>query len=90
VDAPFARDAAGGPWASCWSSTGRPSPPGASKSAASSSTGRGGDPRSSRGAGFHRTKVLRLERLRLGNEIPMMLETRHIRLDLCPASSTKT
>jgi GntR family transcriptional regulator len=31
-----------------------------------------------------RTRVLRLERLRLGNDIPMMLETRQVRLDLCP------
>lgn len=31
-----------------------------------------------------RSKVLRLERLRLGNDIPMMLETRYIRVDLCP------
>lgn len=31
-----------------------------------------------------RAKVLRLERLRLGNDLPMMLETRYIRLDLFP------
>lgn len=31
-----------------------------------------------------RAKVLKLERLRLGNDIPMMLETRYIRIDLCP------
>lgn len=31
-----------------------------------------------------RAKVLKLERLRLGNNIPMMLETRYIRIDLCP------
>jgi GntR family transcriptional regulator len=31
-----------------------------------------------------RSKVLKLERLRLGNDIPMMLETRYIRIDLCP------
>ncbi len=31
-----------------------------------------------------RTKVLRLERVRLGDEIPMMLETRYVRLDLFP------
>lgn len=30
------------------------------------------------------TKVFRLERLRLANEIPMMLETRYIRMDFCP------
>lgn len=30
------------------------------------------------------TKILRLNRLRLANDIPMMLETRYIRLDLCP------
>jgi GntR family transcriptional regulator len=29
--------------------------------------------------------VVRLERLRLADEIPMMLETRYIRTDLCPA-----
>ena len=30
------------------------------------------------------TKVVRLERLRLADDIPMMLETRYIRTDLCP------
>jgi GntR family transcriptional regulator len=30
------------------------------------------------------TKILRLSRLRLANNIPMMLETRYIRTDLCP------
>ena len=30
------------------------------------------------------TKILRLRRLRLANNIPMMLETRYIRTDLCP------
>ena len=30
------------------------------------------------------TKVVRLERLRLADDIPMMLETRYIRSDLCP------
>jgi len=30
------------------------------------------------------TKILRLYRLRLANDTPMMLETRYIRLDLCP------
>ena len=29
-------------------------------------------------------KVLRLQRLRLANDVPMMLETRYIRTDLCP------
>jgi len=29
-------------------------------------------------------KVLRLERLRLADDVPMMLETRYIRTDLCP------
>ena len=29
-------------------------------------------------------KVLKLERLRLANDVPMMLETRYIRTDLCP------
>ena len=29
-------------------------------------------------------KVVRLERLRLANDLPMMLETRYIRTDLCP------
>ena len=29
-------------------------------------------------------KVVRLERLRLANDVPMMVETRHIRTDLCP------
>jgi GntR family transcriptional regulator, N-acetylglucosamine utilization regulator len=30
------------------------------------------------------TMVVRLERLRLADEVPMMLETRYIRTDLCP------
>jgi len=30
------------------------------------------------------SKVLRLQRLRLANDVPMMLETRYIRTDLCP------
>ncbi|UCD80813.1 MAG: GntR family transcriptional regulator [Desulfobacterales bacterium] len=30
-------------------------------------------------------KVVRLERLRLADDVPMMLETRYIRTDLCPA-----
>jgi GntR family transcriptional regulator len=30
------------------------------------------------------SKVLRLQRLRLANGVPMMLETRYIRIDLCP------
>ena len=29
-------------------------------------------------------QILKLRRLRLANDIPMMLETRYIRLDLCP------
>jgi GntR family transcriptional regulator len=29
-------------------------------------------------------KVVRLERLRLADDVPMMLETRYIRTDLCP------
>jgi len=29
-------------------------------------------------------KVVKLERLRLANDVPMMLETRYIRTDLCP------
>ncbi len=29
-------------------------------------------------------RIVRLERLRLANEVPMMLETRYIRTDLCP------
>ena len=31
-----------------------------------------------------RTKVLRLERVRFGNDLPMMAETRYLRLDLFP------
>ena len=31
-----------------------------------------------------RDKVVRLERLRLADDVPMMLETRYIRTDLCP------
>ncbi|MBL7213478.1 MAG: GntR family transcriptional regulator [Desulfobacteraceae bacterium] len=30
------------------------------------------------------TRIVRLNRLRLANDIPMMLETRYIRTDLCP------
>ena len=30
------------------------------------------------------TKIVRLNRLRLANDTPMMLETRYIRIDLCP------
>ncbi|MFH1242177.1 MAG: GntR family transcriptional regulator [Pseudomonadota bacterium] len=30
------------------------------------------------------TKIVRLNRLRLANDVPMMLETRYIRTDLCP------
>jgi GntR family transcriptional regulator len=36
-----------------------------------------------------RSKILRLERLRLGNDTPMMFETRYIRLDLCPGIETR-
>jgi GntR family transcriptional regulator len=31
-----------------------------------------------------RDKIVKLERLRLANDVPMMLETRYIRTDLCP------
>ena len=34
-------------------------------------------------------KIVRLERLRLANDIPMMLETRYIRTDLCPGIENK-
>ena len=34
-------------------------------------------------------KILRLNRLRLANNTPMMLETRYVRLDLCPGIEEK-
>ncbi len=34
-------------------------------------------------------KVVKLERLRLANDVPMMLETRYIRTDLCPEIQKK-
>lgn len=35
------------------------------------------------------SEILRLKRLRLANDIPMMLETRYIRSDLCPGIETQ-
>lgn len=34
-------------------------------------------------------EIIRLKRLRLANDIPMMLETRYIRTDLCPGIETE-
>ena len=35
-------------------------------------------------------KVVKLERLRLANDVPMMLETRYIRTDFCPGIEKRT
>ena len=35
------------------------------------------------------SEIVRLKRLRLANDIPMMLETRYIRTDLCPGIETE-